>query len=297
LALEIKAREMVIAPWLPEKGLAMIYAPRGIGKTHLGLSAAYVIAAGKGFLGWQAPKPRRVLYIDGEMPEVTLQERLRAIESRFRAELPDPDYLRLLSADRTEGGLPDLCTDEGQGEIDAAIGTETEVIFVDHLSALARSARENEGDDWVPLQGWALAHRRDGRAVVMIHHAGKGGAQRGTSRREDVLDTVMSLKRPDDYSPEQGARFIVEFDKARGIWGENALPFLATYEERDGAAVWTHTVLRDVELKRVVELTREGKSLRDIEEATDGRISKSKAGRLLQQAKDRRMLEGPAAVA
>lgn len=54
---------------------------------------------------------------------------------------------------------------------------------------------------------------------MFIHHAGKSGAQRGTSKREDVLDTVVALKRPGDYVTSQGARFEVHFEKARGIFG------------------------------------------------------------------------------
>lgn len=284
-----------MTPWLPDKGLVMIFAPRGIGKTLLGLSCAYAIAAGTKLLDWQAARPRRVFYIDGEMPARTMQERLRAVEKGLCVALPDPDYLKLLSADITKNGLPDLCTEDGQAELDDAIGADTEVIFVDNLSTLARSARENEGDDWVPMQGWVLAHRRDGRSVVMIHHAGKAGAQRGTSRREDVLDTVISLKRPDGYSPAEGARFVVEFEKARGIFGDDALAFVAQYEERDRAALWTRTALADVELARVVELTRDGKSVREIEEETN--ISKSKAHRLLKEAKRRKMLDEVAATA
>src|ERR1700704_5475076 len=80
---------------------------------------------------------------------------------------------------------------------------------------------------WLPVQSWALRHRRLGRAVAMLHHAGKGGGQRGTSRREDVLDTVVSLRRPSDYSPDQGARFEVHFEKARGFHGQAAQPFEA----------------------------------------------------------------------
>lgn len=294
LALELPPREMVIAPWLPAKGLAMIFAPRGIGKTLLGLSCAYAIAAGTKLLDWEAARPRRVFYIDGEMPARTMQDRLSAVETGLRVELPDPDNLKLLSADITRGGLPDLCTEEGQAEINSAIGDDTEVIFVDNLSTLARSARENEGDDWVPMQGWVLAHRRDGRSVVMIHHAGKAGAQRGTSRREDVLDTVISLRRPDDYSPNEGAKFVVEFDKARGIVGDDALGFVAQYEERDGAAVWTRTALADVDLNRVVELRRDSKlSVRDIAEETG--ISKSKVHRLLKEGISRKMFDDLAA--
>ena len=42
------------------------------------------------------------------------------------------------------------------------------------------------------------------------------------SKREDILDTVLSLKRPDDYEPTEGARFEVHFEKCRGIYGEEA---------------------------------------------------------------------------
>jgi len=37
------------------------------------------------------------------------------------------------------------------------------------------------------VQGWLLVLRRRGISVMVIHHAGKSGLQRGTSRREDVL--------------------------------------------------------------------------------------------------------------
>ena len=74
---------------------------------------------------------------------------------------------------------------------------------------------------------WELSLRRQNKSVLLIHHAGKGGTQRGSSRKEDVLDTVMSLRRPPDYSPTQGARFEVHFEKARGFYGPDAEPFEA----------------------------------------------------------------------
>ena len=279
LALDVPAIEMLMTPWLRSKGLVMIYAPRGLGKTLLALSSAYAIATGTGLLRWDAPRPRRVLYVDGEMPVRIMQQRLNAAEAA-RDTQPKPGYFRMLSGDATPEGLPDLCTPEGQAELDAVIG-DAEVIFLDNLSTLVRSARENEGDDWVNFQGWLLKQRRDGRSVVMIHHAGKAGLQRGTSRREDVLDTVVSLRRPDGYSADQGARFIVELDKARGVWGDDARPFLAQYQEdRDGAALWTHQEVDP--LRRVAELASEGMSIRAIERKTD--ISRSEVQRLRKEA-------------
>jgi RecA-family ATPase len=187
LKLDLPPRGMVLDPVLPTQGLAMMHSGRGIGKTHLGLSIGYVVGSGGCLLGWSAPVPRRVIYLDGEMPAPAIQRQLAAIVAGFERELPDPSYLRLLSADITEGGLPDLGAEEGQCEIDAAIG-DAEVIIVDNISTLVRSGRENEAEGWLPVQDWALAHRRAGRSVLFIHHDGKGGSQRGTSRREDVLD-------------------------------------------------------------------------------------------------------------
>src|SRR5690348_11586966 len=158
----------------------------------------------------QTPQPRRVLYLDGEMPANAMQRRLAAIVRGFDPQPPKPDFFRLLSADVIDGGLPDLGTPAGQAEIDAAIG-DAELVIVDNLSALLRCGKENEAESWLPVQSWALAHRRTGRSILFIHHAGKGGLQRGTSRREDVLDTVIGLRRPGNYRAEQGARFEVHF--------------------------------------------------------------------------------------
>src|ERR1700722_16014127 len=79
LSLEIPAREMLLSPILPERSLSMLYAPRGLGKSWLALSIALSVASGSQLLRWSAPRKRRVLYVDGEMPLVALQERLLAI--------------------------------------------------------------------------------------------------------------------------------------------------------------------------------------------------------------------------
>jgi putative DNA primase/helicase len=55
--------------------------------------------------------------------------------------------------------------------------------------------RENDSDAWSPIQQWLLQLRRRGLAVLIVHHAGKTGGQRGTSRREDVLDSSFCLRR------------------------------------------------------------------------------------------------------
>jgi hypothetical protein len=283
LALELPPRKTILAPWLREKGLVMVYSPRGVGKTLFGLTSAYAIAVGAGFLKFSISGPRKVLYIDGEMPAQTMQERLAAIVNGFAEQPPTPEHFRILISDLSENGLPDLATPEGQTWIDAQVG-EAEVIFLDNISTLVRSGKENEAEAWLPIQSWTLRHRRAGREIVFFHHAGKGGAQRGTSRREDVLDTVISLRRPSDYSPDQGCRFELHYEKCRGFYGDEAQPFAAKYEVRKGAAVWTQTEIVDAERARVVAAMKDGMSIREAAEELG--MHRSKVERLRKKALD-----------
>ena len=77
--LDIPPRHHVLRPVLPEKGLVMLFAPRGVGKTYVALAMAYAIATAGRFLTWSAPTPRSVLYVDGEMPANEMQDRMRRL--------------------------------------------------------------------------------------------------------------------------------------------------------------------------------------------------------------------------
>jgi hypothetical protein len=222
-------RSLMLSPWLPDKGLAMIFAPRGVGKTWIALSIAHAIAAGGDFLRWRAPTPRRVVYLDGEMPAVALQERYAAVVAASGMDAPRTNF-RLVAADIQQDGLPDLADVGAQRFYDSAIA-DAELIIVDNFSTIARGLRENEADSFGPVQSWLLAQRMASRSVLAIHHAGKGGGQRGTSRKEDVLDSIISLTRPPGYEASEGARFEVRFSKSRGFWGADAEPFEARFSE------------------------------------------------------------------
>lgn len=284
LNMDIKDRDYVMEPIIPEQGLAMIYAERGIGKTFVGLAIACAVAMGTPLFRWNAPKPRKVLYLDGEMPAKVMQERLAKIilGIKDKPESFNPEYLKVITPDIQHNPMPNLSSEDAQRLVEPHL-KDTELVIIDNISTLCSFGKENEAESWSPIQTWLLDLRRRGISVLLIHHAGKGGKQRGTSRREDILDTVISLKRPDDYSSDQGARFEVHFDKARGFYGSDADPFEATLEEENHYLVWHFDGLKNAETDLIKSLSDEGKSAREIEKETG--ISKSKVNRIQNKLK------------
>ena len=281
LTREIEPRKMLLAPILPEQGLAMLYSYRGIGKTFLSLGIAAAVASGTRFLRWGAPEPRRVLYVDGELPASTVRDRLAMILAGIEEREPAPDMLRIITPDLQDRPMPDLATVEGQRLLEPHL-SGVDFLVLDNLSALCRDGDENEGEAWLPVQEWALRLRRCGKSVLFDHHAGKNRSQRGTSRREDLLDTVITLKHPPDYSPSEGLRCEVHFEKTRAMLGDEAKPFEVRLESGpDGRAIWTCREIEDAKAEKAAELFAAGLSVRDV--AEELKISKSQAGRLRQK--------------
>lgn len=228
LSLEIPPKQYVLEPVIPLKGLIMMFADRGMGKTFAMLYMAFAIASGGNVFRWCAPKPRKVFYIDGEMPDIDMQTRMR--EADETGMYPGwQENLEILNWDRQEPNdyyMPNLATDEGRAYIAECV-ERAEVIVIDSINTTMRFKDSNCEDDWKPVQDWLKRLRAAGKTVVLLHHTNKVGGSRGTSAREDVLDTVIKLERPVDYTEDQGARFVVRLTKARGVCGEQALPFEA----------------------------------------------------------------------
>ena len=87
--------------------------------------------------------------------------------------------------------------------------------------------------------------RSEGRSILLIHHANKSGGQRGTSGREDVLDTVIALRKPQGSSPTEGANFEVHYEKNRGFSGMDAQAFSASLKVENGRQAWKREKLAD----------------------------------------------------
>jgi hypothetical protein len=225
-----------------------------------------------------------VVYLDFEMPASAMQQRLAGIVAGMD-QAPASDNLRLFTPDLQDPDrpLPDLSTPEGQQEISPLI-QDADLIVVDNISSACRTGRENEAEQWIPVQTWALRQRAAGRSVLFVHHAGKGGQQRGSSKKVDLLDLVLSLKRPADYDPTNGAQFEIHVEKGRHLQGDEGKAIEATLNTAsDGSHSWLWRTVESSTIEKVAELTREGLSQKEI--AEELQINKSSVSRAVKRAK------------
>ena len=270
-------REMILDPVLSTSALMEVAGFRGVGKTYIGLSMAACIATGEGFLKWKAPSPRRVLYIDGEMAANELQERTKAITEAFG--IPERGYFKIWTPDIAQR-VPDLSTAEGQAMIEPWL-KDVEVVFIDSISTLCRTGVEDRAEDWTPIQDWLLRLKRRGISTVLFHHTGWNTDRgRGTSKREDVLNTVVLLKALED-SGNGETKFEVRLTKKRGVHGRAATPIQAQFCIRDGKIEWTYIECVDADMDLAVELSQSGMTQRDI--ARELGISVGKVNKLLKR--------------
>lgn len=288
----LPVRTNLLSPWLEAGGLAMIHAPRGVGKTWVALGIACAVATGGEFLGWNAPTPVEVLYIDGELAARLLQDRLGDYRSTFGEGINDG--IRLLTPDLQPAGIPDLSTEAGQAQIEELILPSTGLIIIDSISTVCRSGVENEAESWLPIQNWALKQRAQGRSVLFVHHSGKTGKQRGTSRREDVLDAVIGLRRADDYSAESGAEFEVVFEKNRSFYGQDAAPFRAKIETENGQVNWTVNANKQMDrLEEIAKLLADGLKQKEI--AAHFNLTAGRVNQLVKEARQEGLIDDKAA--
>lgn len=162
---DLPERELLLDPWLPSQGLAMVYAPRGVGKTFFGLNVAAAVAFGRTFLRWGVGAPRKVLYIDGEMPAIDIQRRLEQITRSLRFPSGTQKNFKLITPDMQGLSMLNLCNPEDQVLLDEHL-KDIALIVVDNIATLCRGGKENESESWISVQQWALIQRAKKKSVL-----------------------------------------------------------------------------------------------------------------------------------
>ena len=268
---------------IPEGSLGMLHGKRGSGKTYCALSIAIAAAAKVDFLGRRSDKAATVVYLDGEMGARQMRKRVRDVAASLGATIPQ--NLLVLTPDIYAGQMPSLATAAGQAMIDKLIPESAKLIIIDNFSCWNLGGTET-AEGWEVWLTWLLKHKNAGRAVLLIHHQGKNGEQRGTSRREDHLEYVIALERRDDPNAPGALSFDLTWTKIRHLSGDQVSPIRATLVKLDpDKLAWKHCTPptlaeRDAKIK---EMHDAGKTQAEIAAAVG--VNKSTVSRVLKGMK------------
>jgi hypothetical protein len=242
----------------------MIFGPRGHGKTWFSLGLAIGMSSGVKFLSHGPGRLRRVIYLDGEMDLANIQQRIKDLCMSLSVE--PPPGLRLFTPEAFTDLLPSINTPEGQRAIDEMIKTDWDVMFIDNYSAWSGDGREN-AEAWAPMMRWMLGHKRAGRTVIVVHHTGKTGKQRGSSSHEDALDWSIALKPVEDKAQDGALRFNLVWEKARHLPSDETQPIAVCMKKgRTGPLEWDFQagLHKDPKVEQARALKAQGLTLTDI---------------------------------
>lgn len=286
----IKPRQQLCGPWLLERGLAMVFAPTGVGKSWFAMGVAAAVSSGGTFGHWSAPEPRRVLYIDGEMDAADIKARfgdiIDAAEGGDRKLIAENIHLYARN-DQPEGdtSFPDFGNPEHTERILGHIRrVRPHLVLLDNLSTLATVDDDNAADAWDDFLKLLLRIKGLGAAVLVIHHANKGGTEyRGSSKIPVLFDAVLRLQPDPSAHDVDGAAFLLDFTKARMLTADTGKTFNVAFAD----GVWRWGTFVDKDLRELVQRVLGGE-FRTREEAAAalGLGSKGTVTKRLQRAVD-----------
>ena len=184
----------VAEPLIPAGRLTVLYAPAKQGKSEIALAVVASLATGKPILGQRNDRgPRHVIYLDYEMTEADLSERLEQLGYTEQDDMTHLHYWSLPS-------LPNLDTPEG-AEVARGLAAECKAeAFVIDTMGRAVGGDENSNDTYRAFaRTTGMGLKSDGVAVVRTDHAGKDRekGQRGASAKNDDADVVFRVDRSD----------------------------------------------------------------------------------------------------
>jgi AAA domain len=178
-----------VEPLIPAGRQVVVFAPAGVGKSLLALEVAAAVATGRKVLAQPAGPARHVLYLDFEMTEADLQERLIELGYGPEDDLSHLHYALLPS-------IPPLDTPAGGDVLAALVGEmQAELVVIDTM-ARAVKGEENSADTYRAFYTCTgILIRATGASLLRLDHAGKDvtRGQRGSSEKAGDVDLVWQL--------------------------------------------------------------------------------------------------------
>ena len=160
--------EWLLERLIPKPGIVMLTGPPKKGKSRLAMQIGLALAQGKDFLGQVTKTPRKVLYLQPDMPEPDLLETLAAFKE---AGIDTSGNFSIIHPDE-EWTLSDIRQESAQKWVREALdAADPELVIIDVLRNV-HNADENKSVEMKPVAE-ALKRVFKGRSVLLLHHTKK----------------------------------------------------------------------------------------------------------------------------
>ena len=183
--------EWLAEPIIPKGRAIALYAPAKAGKSTITLAIVAAVATGSRILGQTRATPTNVLYLDYEMTEDDLIERLTELGYGPQDNLEKLHYALLPS-------LPPLDTIEGATALLHLVDqTKAELVVVDTFGRAVEGDEDRADTVRAFYRHTGLSLKARGVAVLRTDHSGKSveKGMRGSSAKADDVDIVWQLSR------------------------------------------------------------------------------------------------------
>jgi KaiC/GvpD/RAD55 family RecA-like ATPase len=267
-------REDLITPWMKQGESALIYAAPGVGKSMFVTTLALAVAGGGKLNDWTFPKPRKVLFWDGEMFVDELQDRARVLMPTIAG----LDYeavrknFRLAARQHQEPDIsfPDIAKEEGRKDI-LEMSKGCDLVVLDNLSTLATVEDENSAAAFNDVVLMLSKLKQYPTACILVHHSNKANTDaRGSSKVTATFEVKMKLDRWDDPKNRGNTAFKLEWEKYRRQKTTDIKNSCMWLEGDDGGdLMWQTKGDPDSEIDKLIRLARSG------EYCTQGELAKA----------------------
>lgn len=203
-------RPQILEPILRKAGLLWFYGAEKLGKTWLALSLAHTIATGGSFGPWRAPKPRKVLFVDGEMHPDDLNSAIRCI-SKGQG---DREILTfsVLSARNAVSGRINLLDPEWREQIHG-MARNLDVVILDSFASLTN----NKLSDFFVVYDFIRNLQTKNVGVIVIDHTNNKGSLQGVVDKKRVSDALVQLRVPEGRHARESVRLIQVIKSHHGV--------------------------------------------------------------------------------
>lgn len=263
-------RKFFLYPILPEASITLVAGEDGSGKTMFCMGMMDALTKGHGFGPWpnQVGDHLKCLYVDGEMHPYDLKPRLEQMDTNENFNVYS--MADTFKTNNIRGYLTD--EDFRNSLTYELLVNQFNFVVIDNLASLAPGIDENTKKAYDPINQWLLELRHRGITIIVVHHLGKSGEQRGTSSREDAVDSILYIKKPKRHNASDGARFSLHFDKFRGrVVDENRdlLKDRVLWYKQNGEGQWEwndHDTLIENSRELLKDLVESGETLSKLAE-------------------------------